>query len=643
MPESTSTVGLRYPTPTEPNDVPADMQRLAEDVDDLFATNLAEYVTDHGWVADDNTDNASALSAAINAAGSSGTVVVPDLGGVARIASAVDVPAGWSTNLVFQGKRNLRFVTNGQINYSPTMEVTGRTLSAKVAYQATVIPLDDVSGIQVGMYLRLDSDQYWEEDWQDPLGETALITAVDGTNSEVTVATPIAWEYDPGLDTVDVSAHTAISPTVSGMDAILDKHRVLNIEGGEPGTLVEDVVCDGSDGGYDAIQLLWGVGMSVSHATFRGDMRYGVLVSRGTRATYVDDITGYAGVRHSVVPAGNTVDVYASRIRALGGGTIDGHPGQNVNYRDVIELNTSGNCRSLGAKITNYYGWYDGTSPRFYTSQLRVIDRFRHISDNLETTLTNVVFDWPNETDGDVRLARYGSRVSVDRCHMPLSAGGTISVDTDTNNNISDLVITASLLGGYLWQRVTNVKCVAVDWNGPGISDASGVEVIEGNYTESITMIGCSLSDYPYMFSTERAYRGRKFTNCDFVSVGDWSSNPLGTQTPAPIVFTGCDFTDCNIDWAAVNANDRRATGNEFTNTPRLGVSQPTNVEAGVATIPDGSSSVTVSHDRGEPPIVTATEYGDERVWVSERLSGSFTLSRSGTSGALDVGWIAQA
>jgi len=60
----------------------------------------------------------------------------------------------------------------------------------------------------------------------------------------------------------------------------------------------------------------------------------------------------------------------------------------------------------------------------------------------------------------------------------------------------------------------------------------------------------------------------------------------------------------------------------------------------GTATIPDAASSVVITHGlRAAPRSVVVTPRGNEHVWVSARTATSFTVSRSGTAGALNVDW----
>nr|HNI00590.1 hypothetical protein [Rhodocyclaceae bacterium] len=61
---------------------------------------------------------------------------------------------------------------------------------------------------------------------------------------------------------------------------------------------------------------------------------------------------------------------------------------------------------------------------------------------------------------------------------------------------------------------------------------------------------------------------------------------------------------------------------------------------AGTATIADAATTVVVTHGlRASPNCVVVTPRGNEAVWVSARTSTTFTVSRSGTAGALDVDW----
>ena len=63
----------------------------------------------------------------------------------------------------------------------------------------------------------------------------------------------------------------------------------------------------------------------------------------------------------------------------------------------------------------------------------------------------------------------------------------------------------------------------------------------------------------------------------------------------------------------------------------------------GSATIADTASTIVVTHGlRATPNVVTATPRGNENVWVSARTSTNFTISRTGTSGALNVDWRAE-
>lgn len=63
----------------------------------------------------------------------------------------------------------------------------------------------------------------------------------------------------------------------------------------------------------------------------------------------------------------------------------------------------------------------------------------------------------------------------------------------------------------------------------------------------------------------------------------------------------------------------------------------------GSATIADTASTIVVTHGlRAAPNVVTATPRGNENVWVSARTSTNFTVSRSGTAGALVVDWRAE-
>lgn len=64
----------------------------------------------------------------------------------------------------------------------------------------------------------------------------------------------------------------------------------------------------------------------------------------------------------------------------------------------------------------------------------------------------------------------------------------------------------------------------------------------------------------------------------------------------------------------------------------------------GVAVIADASSSVVVTPGLTSPPgVVTVGRRTSEDVWVSARTSTTFTLSRTGTTGALSVDWRASA
>jgi hypothetical protein len=64
----------------------------------------------------------------------------------------------------------------------------------------------------------------------------------------------------------------------------------------------------------------------------------------------------------------------------------------------------------------------------------------------------------------------------------------------------------------------------------------------------------------------------------------------------------------------------------------------------GSATILDTTSAITVTHGLAVTPVsVVLTTRTSGSVWVSARTSTTFTITRTGTSGALVVDWYAQA
>lgn len=113
--------------------------------------------------------------------------------------------------------------------------------------------------------------------------------------------------------------------------------------------------------------------------------------------------------------------------------------------------------------------------------------------------------------------------------------------------------------------------------------------------------------------------------------ISGWGINLLAA-------VTGVVITDNRI----ANASSGGITGLQADTLVRRNVGHITEA-FGSATIADGSATAVVTHNvKGAPAAVTLTARGNEAVWVSARTSTTFTISRSGTAGALIVDWQAQ-
>lgn len=133
-------------------------------------------------------------------------------------------------------------------------------------------------------------------------------------------------------------------------------------------------------------------------------------------------------------------------------------------------------------------------------------------------------------------------------------------------------------------------------------------------------------------FRLDGSYKNR-FESCVayYCNRGFWSASNIGKSWYN--IFTDSISEGNAIDWYFINQYDKFSGCNYIIQ------------DAGYATIPIGSTSVTVTHDiAGTPNVVTTTAYSNPPVSVSvTSVSGStFTIVRSGsTSAALQVYWYA--
>ena len=125
--------------------------------------------------------------------------------------------------------------------------------------------------------------------------------------------------------------------------------------------------------------------------------------------------------------------------------------------------------------------------------------------------------------------------------------------------------------------------------------------------------------------------QGSRVVGNEVRDISGWGINLLAA-------VTGVVITDNRI----AGASSGGITGLQADTIVRRNVGHVTEA-FGSATIADTSSNVVVTHNvKGTPLAATLTARANEAVWVSERTSTTFTISRSGTSGALIVDWQAQ-
>lgn len=228
-------------------------------------------------------------------------------------------------------------------------------------------------------------------------------------------------------------------------------------------------------------------------------------------------------------------------------------------------------------------------------------------------------------------IDHYGTTGCAIRLGSSTSSAGIARFTITGNVLVNDRNLTGGTSAVDIYHAddvIVSGNRVASGWHGIHVQGASTRVTVTGNSVKAQAPSGTKWSAFRIIDSASRvSVIGNQ--------IEDATRAFSITGTTTDILVALNDFpTGIDVPGAVTTSGDVVYRGNQGYVTDATGT----------GTVADAASTAVVSHGLDETPTsVTVTPRGDEMVWVSARTATTFTVSRSGSSGALDFDWSAAA
>lgn len=419
----------------------------------------------------------------------------------------------------------------------------------------TTISLNSVSGISQGDLIEFVTDRTVESVRGIQGGETTIVRSVNASTNEVTIAEPLAFDYNPSGEATSVTAYDSGQVTLRNIDLTITNggdfvaFRLLQLQ--DPRVHGMTAVGETEHAPHTAIQLRVCHGTRIEGLDVE-KLRYGVLVTVRCSDTEVEGVHAVQ-VRHAV-GTGDVVRFTTAR-RVFGRacvGTVDAHQGAlHTSYERVVGLGeTEGsNARGLGVTLDDVY--LEGTGP---TGNFLVSDAEYEASvedGTHDVHIDNLTIEWPNA--GDFRM---------DEGHdVYLSGVSAPGLRLVALSNIRGEMHLSNCRFDQLSPRIpTRGVNVTVDRGG-----ATGACIESPD--DRLHLINSELGDADAIVDDDtEASKKVRFTACRLHNVTDFGTN-WGFSTAYDYRFVACDLENITNSFSSPQLDDALASANEYPST----------------------------------------------------------------------------